>query len=118
MRRCQRILNQIYDLRLRERGLTVAQLNLLVAIGAHGPLRSQDLAKALELSPSTLSRDLQRMRTQGWLVSGPQLSLTPEGDALLLDCRAGWQEAQRDAAQMLLEALPPLHGLARSLSLG
>ena len=57
----------IYDHELRPFGLKATQLNLLVAVAKVGPVRRIDIGKRLHLDPSTLTRNLKIMLTNGWI---------------------------------------------------
>jgi DNA-binding MarR family transcriptional regulator len=48
-------------------GMTVAQAATLQALAAAGPLRLGDLGRRLGISPSTLTRNLQRLEERGLL---------------------------------------------------
>jgi DNA-binding MarR family transcriptional regulator len=75
-----------------------------------GEARQQDVCQALHLEKSTLSRDVVRMRSQGWLDTGPGedgrtalLRITPVGRQLLEQAIPAWQQAQEKATALLGE---------------
>jgi DNA-binding MarR family transcriptional regulator len=101
-RRLARRLTRIYDEELRGLGIGSAQLNLLVTIGAAGPLRASDIADYLDIEKSTLSRTLGRLQGEGLIESqDQQLRLTAAGDRILGRVRPAWQRAQARAAREL-----------------
>jgi len=107
MRLLNRRINRLYDEALRPHGLRVGQLNLLVAV-ARGLRQAAQLAHYLDMDPSTLSRDLEPLKRDGWLRANPaqdkrsrELELTLEGQAVLRDVLPAWREAQREAARLL-----------------
>jgi DNA-binding MarR family transcriptional regulator len=106
-RRVSRVLTRIYDEELRPHGIVTAQLNLLVALGASGGLRPSQLAAALEIEKSTLSRTLPRLAEQGFIAverepsGGQRLTLTSAGEALLRAARPAWERAQARAKDVL-----------------
>ena len=107
LRTLNRALTAIYDDALRPHGLRVGQLNLLVAIARLGTARPGDLCRLLRMDKSTLSRDVEVMRRNGWLEveagagrSRP-LRITPAGEALLAQVVPAWQQAQERARTLL-----------------
>src|SRR5262245_15118859 len=67
-RALNRALSALYDGALRPLGLRVGQLNLLVAIARMGTARPSDLCRVLYMEKSTLSRDLEVLRRNAWLI--------------------------------------------------
>src|ERR671939_1971123 len=89
VRALNRAVTALYDAALRPHGLRVGQLNLLVAVARMGTAKPGDLCRALCMDKSTLSRDAEIMRRNGWLeVDGGggrarPLRITSAGEALL-----------------------------------
>src|SRR5690349_8727505 len=81
VRRLARGLTRIYDEELRGHGIVSAQLNLLVTLGAAGPLRASEIGTYLDVEKSTLSRTLARLQAQGLIGSDDdrRLHLTAAG---------------------------------------
>ncbi len=105
-RRVARRLTRIYDEELRGLGIGSAQLNLLVTIGAAGPLRASDISDYLDIEKSTLSRTLARLQAEGLIVSEDRrLRLTPAGERTLRDVRPAWERAQARAVRELGKAV-------------
>src|SRR3954452_13487477 len=67
VRALNRAVTALYDDALRPHGLRVGQLNLLVAVARLGTARPGDLCRLLRMDKSTLSRDVEVMRRNGWL---------------------------------------------------
>ncbi len=110
LRIANRILTGVYDEALRAHGIKVSQMNILVAISRFGTAKPGDVCGVLHMDPSTLSRNVDRMRARGWLEAVPGgdgrthlLRLTPEGSRLLRDAVPAWRSAQQKAASMLGE---------------
>jgi DNA-binding MarR family transcriptional regulator len=108
MRSLNRIITSIYDEALRPVGAKVSQLNVLVAAAKLKLARPQDICRILQLDTSTLSRNLDRIKTRGWIevVPGPDaraqpFRLTPAGRRLLERALPLWERAQRQAADTL-----------------
>jgi DNA-binding MarR family transcriptional regulator len=97
-----RILMSIYDHELRPFGVKATQLNLLVAVAKVGPVRRIDIGKRLHLDPSTLTRNLKIMLTNGWIKEirdgedgrGLPLQITARGRDLLNRIGPSWRKAQ------------------------
>jgi DNA-binding MarR family transcriptional regulator len=108
VRALNRAVTALYDDALRPHGLRVGQLNLLVAIACFGTARPGDLCRVLRMEKSTLSRDVELMRRNGWLKvdeSGAgrarPLQLTPAGQAILKDALPAWSDAQARAKALI-----------------
>jgi DNA-binding MarR family transcriptional regulator len=111
LRMLSRAVTRIYNQGLRPYGLTTSQMNILVAIACLGEARQQDVCQGLHLEKSTLSRDVARMRRQGWLDDVPGedgrtalLRITPVGRKLLEQAIPAWQQAQEQATALLGES--------------
>jgi DNA-binding MarR family transcriptional regulator len=108
LRVLNRAVTAIYDDALRPCGLKVSQMNVLVALAVLGPSEPARLCDLLHLERSTLSRNVKRMRRQGWLQTEPGadarrhlVSVTTEGLALIERAKPAWDEAQTRAASLL-----------------
>jgi DNA-binding MarR family transcriptional regulator len=108
LRLVTRAVTKIYNHALRPHGLTVSQMNILAAVAYLNEPRQQDVCHALHLDRSTLSRDIERLRTQGWLdqragedARTSLLRLTASGSKLLLKTLPAWEKAQREAIELL-----------------
>ena len=107
VRALNRAVTALYDDALRPHGLRVGQLNLLVAVARMGTARPGDLCRAPCMDKSTLSRDVEVMRRNGWLevedAGGaiPALALSPEGQALLERVAPAWRQAQAQARTLI-----------------
>lgn len=71
LRDLSRIVTQHYDAELGKVALTTTQYWLLTEVLARGPVRPCDLAKAMSLDPSTLTRNLRTLIATGSLHLGP-----------------------------------------------
>lgn len=119
-----RQLTRLYEAALRPVGLTPAQFELMAEIKAH-PLRSQaDLAEALALDQTTLSRNLKLLVTRGLLTRGVastnrrQCTYAPTsaGSDLLQTALPLWQSAQKTMQQALGEDWPTTHDVLARLN--
>src|ERR1700758_3067107 len=108
LRRLNRVVTNFYDDALRPLGLKVSQLNLLIVTAKLGLARSAQVCAILHLDTSTLSRNVERMRAHGWLEVVPDedartqpFRLTPQGRRLIEKAVPAWEEAQRQATELL-----------------
>ena len=108
LRRLNRVVTNLYDDALRPLGLKVSQLNILVVAAKLGLARPARVCEILQLDASTLSRNVERMRAHRWLESVPDedaraqpFRLTERGRRLLEKAAPAWEEAQRQAAELL-----------------
>lgn len=112
LRVINRSITRLYDEALREFGITVAQLNLLVATTMQGPLRAADLVSALSIERSTLSRNLARLRSleliedvEGEDARSQPMRATTKGRRLLERILPVWREVQQETEELLGSAL-------------
>jgi DNA-binding MarR family transcriptional regulator len=108
LRLLNRVVTNIYDDALRPLGLKVSQLNILIATAKLGLARPARVCEILQLDPSTLSRNVERMRAHGWLEVVPEedaraqpFRLTAQGKRLIEKATPPWEEAQRRATELL-----------------
>src|SRR5271157_2325906 len=108
LRLLNRVVTGFYDDALRPLGLRVSQLNILVVTARLGLARPAQVCEILQLDTSTLSRNVERMRSHGWLEVVPEedaraqpFRLTPQGKRLIEKAVPAWEEAQRRAADLL-----------------
>src|SRR6516162_8792619 len=108
LRLLNRVVTNIYDDALRPLGLKVSQLNILVVAAKLGLARPARVCDILQLDPSTLSRNVERMRAHGWLEVVPDedartqpFRLTTQGRRLIEKAVPAWEEAQRQAIELL-----------------
>jgi DNA-binding MarR family transcriptional regulator len=106
-----RVITKVYDGALRPFGLKVTQMSMLVVAEDRGLIRQAEVGAELQLDDSTLSRNLERMRANGWLeeVSADDARvhsyrLTQAGRALLDHAIPAWRSAQREAQRLLGDA--------------
>jgi DNA-binding MarR family transcriptional regulator len=124
LRLVDRVVTGIYNDALRPHGLRATQMNVLGAIALVGPTGPDRIGRILRISPSTLSRTIDRMKGQGWLSTHPgtdarrlTLELTPEGAKILGKARSGWRKAQERVATLLgSDGVAAVHAIADRLS--
>ena len=122
-----RVITNLYDLVLKPFGITVNQTTILALLTLAGKVRPGEIGKELHMEKSTVSRNLKRMRKNGWIMvaaadSGPArvVAVTPAGRKLLAALYPEWQKAQATAARLLgdegVTAVRTLHEAVRQIS--
>jgi DNA-binding MarR family transcriptional regulator len=108
LRMLNRVVTNIYDNALRSLDLKVSQMNLLVAAAKMGTARPIEVCNHLHLDVSTLSRNVERMKSRGWLEVVPDedgrsqpFRLTPQGRKILDKAIPVWSEAQKQVRKVL-----------------
>ena len=108
LRMADRVITKVYDDTLRPLGLKVTQMAMLVVAEDNGLIRQAEVGVELRLDDSTLSRNLERMRANGWLEGVPEgdarvhsYRLTAAGRALLDKAMPAWRSAQSKAKHLL-----------------
>ena len=101
LRQLVRRVGQHYDGALAAAGLKTTQYSLLSHVLKLGPLRPGDLAQAMTMEPSTLTRNLQPLVGAGWVTLAPGsdgrsrvVAITPAGRAKRAEAQLHWQRAQ------------------------
>ncbi len=103
-----RIITKLYDEALRPTGLTISQMNILIVAARYGEASPHQLGDWLHMEKSTLSRNVRRLKQNGWLTIQPAetgrthtLKLTPKGNRALQKGLPLWESAQREAQAIL-----------------
>ena len=108
LRMLNRVITNIYDDALRPLGVKTSQLNILVVTARAGLAKPAEVCHVLQLDTSTLSRNVERMKTKGWLEVVPDedgraqpFRLTAKGKRLLERSKPAWEQAQQKARELL-----------------
>src|SRR5262249_15427263 len=125
VRLLNRVITNLYDDALRPLGLKVSQVNILVVAAKLGVARPAQVCELLNLDASTLSRNVERMQSKGWLEVVPDedgrsqpFRLTTQGRKLLEKAISPWEEAQEQATALLGQAgVEMLQKITRPLGL-
>jgi DNA-binding MarR family transcriptional regulator len=103
-----RAVTSIYDRALDSHGLSIAQVNLLAALGKVGPCTPTQLGDVLQLERSTVSRNLTLLRKRGWIEAVStdakglrEVALTRTGYKKIESVLPDWRQAQQQAAELL-----------------
>jgi DNA-binding MarR family transcriptional regulator len=119
LRQVTRRVCQHFDRIVGATGLKTTQYSLLSNLERLGPLRPGELAQAMAMEPSTLTRNLQPLIKLGWAEIGPgadgrsrEASITAAGRAKRAEAQRTWKRAQLELNERLgLERVAHLHAL-------
>jgi len=127
LRKAARTVTQFYDDALRGSGLKSTQFSLLAAASLAGTAPISRLAEEMAMDRTTLTRNLKPLEAEGLLQivagadrRGRNVTVTPEGDALLQKAAPMWRDAQTRMIDKLGderwgELLRHLQGVRRAL---
>ncbi len=108
LRIINRAISKLYDDALRPFELRIAQLNTLVVVMQTQGLTPNELSQRMHMDASTVSRNVERMCKSGWLkladiddARSHEIQITEKGMKLIADVAPAWEEAQREAEEML-----------------
>ena len=112
-------MTQHYDNVVGSCGLKTTQYSLLTQIERLGPVRPSDLAAAMTMDASTLTRNLRPLLGRGWAEIGPGADrrsrlvvLTGAGRAKRTEAQRAWKRAQLTLNDQLGSArVAALHAL-------
>ena len=119
LRQLTRRVSQFYDVELVQSGLKTTQYSLLSHIVKLGPIRPGDLAQAMKMEASTLTRNLKPLLSAGWaqLEAGADgrsrlITVTPAGREKRQDAQRHWKAAQSGLnARLGMTRMLALHAL-------
>ncbi|MCM5570353.1 MarR family winged helix-turn-helix transcriptional regulator [Burkholderiaceae bacterium FT117] len=101
LRQLTRRVTQFYDAELGKAGIRTTQYALLSHVLKLGPVRPGELARAMTMDASTLTRNLRPLVEAGWIEisAGPDarsrmVTITEAGRARREAARDDWQRAQ------------------------
>ncbi|QHN05433.1 winged helix-turn-helix transcriptional regulator [Granulicella sp. WH15] len=102
LRQAARLLSRNYDAFLAECGISIGQFGLLATIAAHQGKSISQIAEALNMDRTTLTRNLIPLQKLEYIASDSgadrrtrSVRLTPEGAKTLKSALPKWQTAQR-----------------------
>lgn len=119
LRQLSRRVSQHYDRIVGEAGLKTTQYSLLSHIVKLGPIRPGELADAMEMDASTLTRNLQPLVAQGWVQVGAgddgrsrRVEATEAGRVKRSEAQREWKRAQLQLNERIGSArIAKLHAL-------
>ena len=119
LRQLTRVVSRHYDAHVAPSGLKMTQYSLLSHVLRLGPVRPVDLALAMNVDASTLTRNLKPLIVGGWLTQGEGpdarsrlISLTDAGRTKRTEAQQYWRAAQLSLNDRLgVERVVALHAL-------
>ncbi len=119
LRQLGRRVSQLYDQELAQAGLKTTQYSLLSHVLRLGPIRPGDLAAAMTMDASTLTRNLKPLAAAGWLEQtagddgrSRQVRITAAGREQHALAQRHWKAAQLRLNQQLgADTVLALHAL-------
>jgi DNA-binding MarR family transcriptional regulator len=119
LRQLVRRVSQHYDAEVGKAGLKTTQYSLLSHVLRLGPIRPGDLAVAMTMDASTLTRNLKPLVAAGWLeLSAGEdgrsrlVRITPAGRDRRAEAQRHWKAAQQGLNQRLgMDRVRALHAL-------
>jgi DNA-binding MarR family transcriptional regulator len=119
LRQLVRRVSQHYDAEVGKAGLKTTQYSLLSHVLRLGPIRPGDLAAAMTMDASTLTRNLKPLVAAGWLeLSAGEdgrsrlVRITPAGRDRRAEAQRHWKAAQQGLNQRLgVDRVRALHAL-------
>jgi len=119
LRRLTRVVSRLYDGHVAPSGLKMTQYSLLSHVLSLGPVRPVDLAMAMNVDASTLTRNLKPLILSGWLTQGDGpdarshlISMTDAGRLKRAEAQKLWRAAQLNLNEILgVERVMALHTL-------
>lgn len=120
LRQLMRRVAQFYDAEVGKAGLKTTQYSLLSHVLRLGPVRPGELARAMTVDASTLTRNLKPLVDAGWLLltegsdaRSRTITLTDAGREKRRDAQRHWKVAQSRLNDTLgLQRVVALHTLA------
>ncbi|MDX3774717.1 MarR family winged helix-turn-helix transcriptional regulator [Chromatiaceae bacterium AAb-1] len=119
LRQLNRMVTRHYDHYVAEAGLKITQYSLLSYVVKLGPVRPGELAKHMQMDTSTLTRNMQPLVAQGWLIISAGhdarsrlVTATETGYAKQTEGKLAWKKAQLALNERLgTERVAELHQL-------
>lgn len=119
VRQLSRRLSQHYDAEVSRSGLKTTQYSMLSHLARLGAIRPVDFAGELQMTASTLSRNLQPLIAAGWVTQGAGadarsrlVQITESGELKRREAMQYWKAAQQQVNDVLgVERVLALHRL-------
>jgi DNA-binding MarR family transcriptional regulator len=125
VRKLSRVITGIYDRAMRPHGIKVNQASILVMLALVEKPTAGDICRNFQMEKSTVSRNVERMRNQGWIEKSSEgegglsqvLTVTTKGKQLLAAIYGKWEETQREVSESLGEdGVKAIHMLTGRIS--
>ena len=107
IRQASRIVTQMYDQALKPSGLKITQFGILRVLSTYPGLTTGEMAEALVMDSTTLTRTLKIIQDNKWIEAKPgedrrerHWSVTRSGQERLQEAMPLWKNVQKEFAQM------------------
>jgi DNA-binding MarR family transcriptional regulator len=122
LRQLTRRVSHYYDIEMSRIGLKTTQYSLLSHVARLGPIRPGELAKAMTMDASTLTRNLKPLADAGWITvtagsdaRSRTVAITEAGREKRQEAQRHWKVAQDGLNDLLgVEKVLALHALIDS----
>lgn len=108
VRRLHRLIDSVYQKRLKEFDLKGSMLSILFVIGKNAGINQKDLADRLVLDQSTVSRDVKKLISKGWInvsrandTRYSELELSKDGFLLLEKVSPIWEKIHCEVQELI-----------------
>ena len=122
-RRAARQITRVYDRELRPYGLRVTQFTVLVMLSLRGAITIGELAAALRVERTTLTRNLALIEAESWVKIQPAekdarsrvVTVTDKGRVVVAEAFPAWRKAQNSLTEAIgVDGASALRGLSRA----
>jgi DNA-binding MarR family transcriptional regulator len=120
IRQASRVVTQLYDKALKPSGVKITQFGILRVLSHFPGLTTGEMAEALVMDSTTLTRTLKIIHDSKWIESTPgedrrerHWRLTAAGQERLQEAVPLWKNAQKEFAQMMDDV--DLDGLTKTV---
>ncbi|MDB5763870.1 MAG: winged helix-turn-helix transcriptional regulator [Herminiimonas sp.] len=107
LRQAARVVTQIYDQSLKPSGVKITQFGILRLLAARPDLTTGDIANALAMDSTTLTRTLKIIKDSGWIDAAQgedrrerRWTITQSGSSKIQEAIPLWKRAQEELAQL------------------
>jgi DNA-binding MarR family transcriptional regulator len=101
-----RVVTQLYDQSLKPSGVKITQFGILRLLAARPDLTTGDIANALAMDSTTLTRTLKIIKDSGWIDAAQgedrrerRWTITQSGSSKIQEAIPLWKRAQEELAQ-------------------
>jgi DNA-binding MarR family transcriptional regulator len=106
LRQAARVVTQLYDQSLKPSGVKITQFGILRLLAARPDLTTGDIANALAMDSTTLTRTLKIIKDSGWIDAAQgedrrerRWTITQSGSSKIQEAIPLWKQAQKELAQ-------------------
>jgi DNA-binding MarR family transcriptional regulator len=106
LRQAARAVTQMYDRLLQPSGIKITQFSILMLLSSRPGLTTGEIARALAMDSTTLTRTLKIIKNSGWIDTARSVdrrerrwTVTPTGEQALRQAKPLWKKAQKELAQ-------------------